>query len=978
MENDEGNSSYVSGEELANLLKRFSSVKLVMLPACESARAEQYGVAGALLRLGIPSIIGMRYPISDKKASLFTSTFYNHLCHGKPLSKAIAYALYAIYEKEQEEKKQSEFKSAEWFTPFLYLNQNVEHLVDYHLPQCKADYFFQRFSPFIPSGVINAKLERTSAKLVARGFVGRRKQLAQLNNILSKRENKAICIHGLGGLGKTSLAVRFIENFYNKGFNIIEWEGEVSEYDIISKISKSLPVEQQEQLQIILLNEKLTTSEKLNFILNDFLKDEKFILFFDNFEDNQIVEPHEDKTQNHRNNEIEISSDLLKEVLLELCQKVSELEGNVFLLFTSRYKIKELPLYYLDLAKMSFPDTYKLINRSPGLINLTLTQKYDLHKRLGGHPRALELFDSFIRNSDENVWEDIEKEFYTVEDFLITQDLLLELLWLKLSDLERSILGTASIMRDLTNQSVLSQITGTPKGQLANILQKLNSFSLVYLEDVWFYVHRLTSQFVLKNFSRESIKEWHRSAYDEFFERKKSLHAIIESRWHLLQAEDYNKAAEVSFILKNNLSSMGHHSYAIQILEELIDLPIERKYVNLLRNELGVLLQHVGDYKKANDLFRSAFSSLNFKDDPKLNPSLILNIGNNYYETGEFTKAIQYFQDLLEWSEQFDDAHYKMIACISLGDVHSELGYVEDSFKYLDHAIVEENSKYHAAKLFHIGKNFHKLGQLQKAFDTFNESLAISKGLNDERGMVGSASNIGVMLREAGQIEEAFKYREYTYELNLKLNRKGEIAKDIIELGILHFMQGNLEKAERMFLDALELTLPIGKKQSTILAYRELGIIEYERRNFTKALEFFNLSMELGKEIGNFPGVALDYYEMGLTFNQMGEIEKAFTHFDNAIDYHSRVKNMAGIGKCIMGKAMVCLNIAKFEDSLESFCNALAILVKMQEHNFARICVNNISKISNLIPKSKFDEITLRFGIIKADNGSIGFLEIDE
>jgi len=61
MENEDGSTFAVTGEELAESLKKFSSIKLVVLSACETARAEPYGVAGALIKNGIPG--GSRYAI---------------------------------------------------------------------------------------------------------------------------------------------------------------------------------------------------------------------------------------------------------------------------------------------------------------------------------------------------------------------------------------------------------------------------------------------------------------------------------------------------------------------------------------------------------------------------------------------------------------------------------------------------------------------------------------------------------------------------------------------------------------------------------------------------------------------------------------------------------------------------------------------------------------------------------------------------
>ena len=82
LENENGEQVKVSGEELAKALTPYSSLKLIMLSACETARAEAKGVVGALIDAKLPAVIGMRYPVTDLGARLFTQCFYENLCQG--------------------------------------------------------------------------------------------------------------------------------------------------------------------------------------------------------------------------------------------------------------------------------------------------------------------------------------------------------------------------------------------------------------------------------------------------------------------------------------------------------------------------------------------------------------------------------------------------------------------------------------------------------------------------------------------------------------------------------------------------------------------------------------------------------------------------------------------------------------------------------------------------------------------------------
>jgi CHAT domain len=118
MEDEEGGPRQVSGELLANMLKE-ELPQLVVLNACESARAGGIdksgfyaGVASALVLGGVPSVVAMRVPISDRAAILFSRQVYRDLAVGRPIDAAVAEGRLAIYRAMPE--------SLEWATPVLF------------------------------------------------------------------------------------------------------------------------------------------------------------------------------------------------------------------------------------------------------------------------------------------------------------------------------------------------------------------------------------------------------------------------------------------------------------------------------------------------------------------------------------------------------------------------------------------------------------------------------------------------------------------------------------------------------------------------------------------------------------------------------------------------------------------------------------------------------------------------------------------
>lgn len=115
LENEQGQSKQVDGSTLGTLLLGHRSLRLVVLNACEGARANRNdpfgGVAQKLIQKGIPAVVAMQFAISDTAALKLSLEFYSALADNYPIDAALAEARRAIFFDDN---------AVEWATPVLY------------------------------------------------------------------------------------------------------------------------------------------------------------------------------------------------------------------------------------------------------------------------------------------------------------------------------------------------------------------------------------------------------------------------------------------------------------------------------------------------------------------------------------------------------------------------------------------------------------------------------------------------------------------------------------------------------------------------------------------------------------------------------------------------------------------------------------------------------------------------------------------
>jgi ABC-type branched-subunit amino acid transport system substrate-binding protein/tetratricopeptide (TPR) repeat protein len=115
-ETDTGVPENVTADRLAIMTQDEDSLRLVVLNACEGARAGRgdiySGTAQRLVFSGIPAVVGMQFEFTDNAAIALAHELYRSIAAGYPIDAAVGEARKAIYASHND---------IEWGTPVLFM-----------------------------------------------------------------------------------------------------------------------------------------------------------------------------------------------------------------------------------------------------------------------------------------------------------------------------------------------------------------------------------------------------------------------------------------------------------------------------------------------------------------------------------------------------------------------------------------------------------------------------------------------------------------------------------------------------------------------------------------------------------------------------------------------------------------------------------------------------------------------------------------
>ncbi|WP_233467127.1 CHAT domain-containing protein [Dolichospermum flos-aquae] len=260
-ETELGEKKYSSAEDIAEALG-FPMPKLIFLCGCQTGYSPRKGtvqsMAEALLMEGANAVLGWGKKVSDKDATEAAANLYEKLSGGYTVIEAIATTYRTLIKN----------KATGW------------HLLRFYVAKTLPGQLVERGQESIPRNSFTTEFFDSEGKVrVANreSFIGRRRQLQNcLRSLKISSSEIGVLIHGMGGLGKSTIAARLCDRL--SGHKKIVWWRQIDEPSLVKKLADHL--QSQEQRTLLRGNQE-ELKQRLKRAFNTLGRS---VLVFDDFE----------------------------------------------------------------------------------------------------------------------------------------------------------------------------------------------------------------------------------------------------------------------------------------------------------------------------------------------------------------------------------------------------------------------------------------------------------------------------------------------------------------------------------------------------------------------------------------------------------------------------------------------------------------------------------------------------------------------
>ncbi|RYO00079.1 hypothetical protein AA0121_g13434 [Alternaria tenuissima] len=318
-------------------------------------------------------------------------------------------------------------------------------------------------------------------------------------------------------------------------------------------------------------------------------------------------------------------------------------------------------------------------------------------------------------------------------------------------------------------------------------------------------------------------------------------------------------------------------------------------------NNLGVLYQNQGKLDKAQEMYERALQGYEkaLGCDHTSTLGTVNNLGMLYNDQGKLDEAEEMYQRALQGREKaLGRDHTSTLGTVNnLGVLYWNQGKLDEAEEMYQRALQGREKalgRDHTSTLDtvnNLGLLYADQGKLDKAEEMYERALqGKEKALGrDHTSTLNTVNNLGTLYWNQGKLDEA----EEMYQRALQGREKAlgpdhtSTLSTFNNLGALYRRQGKLDKAEEMFERALQgYEKALGRDHtSTLDTVNNLGLLYANQGKLDKAEEMFERALQ-GKEkaLGRDHTSTLDTVNnLGLLYANQGKLDKAEEMFERAL-----------------------------------------------------------------------------------------------
>ena len=269
------------------------------------------------------------------------------------------------------------------------------------------------------------------------------------------------------------------------------------------------------------------------------------------------------------------------------------------------------------------------------------------------------------------------------------------------------------------------------------------------------------------------------------------------------------------------------------------------------------------------------------------------NLGLAYADLGDPRKAIEHHEQHLVIAREIGHLQGEANALGNLGLAYAHLGNTQKAIEHHEQylAIAREigDRRGEGNALGSLGSACADLGDAHKAIEHYEQHLAVAREIGDRRGEGNALGNLGSAYADLGDPRKAIEHYEQRLVIAREIgDRRGE-GNALGNLGNAHADLGDTHKAIEHYEQRLVIAREIGDRRGEGNALGNLSSAYADLGDPHKAIEHYEQRLVIAREIGDRQGEALGSWNLGLLLESQERLAEAVAAMEVRVAFEREI-----------------------------------------------------------------------------------------
>ncbi len=302
---------------------------------------------------------------------------------------------------------------------------------------------------------------------------------------------------------------------------------------------------------------------------------------------------------------------------------------------------------------------------------------------------------------------------------------------------------------------------------------------------------------------------------------------------------------------------------------------------------LGDSYTALSEVHHAIEFYQQALASTRRSRDRRGEAEALSGLGTAYYLSGGLAEAGELHTEAMKLFASFNDRRGECAAIGNLGFVQYAMGDLKRAIALFERQLAlsreigdRRNESY---ALGGLGVTAYSTGAVRRSAELLNQQLAITREIGDRRGEAGALTNLGnacVSLQYTGQ---AIAFHEQALTVAREIGDRRSEASALGGLGVSEFLAGNTARAIELLEAQLKLTREIGDRRGEALCLGNLGEALLSTGQPNRAIDSLRQAFNITSQIGDVTGQANSAFDLALAHDQTGDRPRAIECAETAL-----------------------------------------------------------------------------------------------